>query len=133
MIVDVGPELGIGEPWRHFAADYRSLHRFRPGADTLVIQKRHRRGSAGPVTLLTLSLQDGQDVVRERGILVRGKYWHAEKTDCVKCVKYPHHVIRPFMLVQFHLSSVIHFLAFVFRSTQGTRVDLPFGIPAQAT
>ena len=60
---------GIGEPGRHLLRDHGGLDRARPRSGLLVGDERHRGDFAGAMAGLTVRLQDGQDVLVERGIV----------------------------------------------------------------
>src|SRR4029450_6586443 len=64
-VVQVRTVLRVGEPWWHLAARHGRLHSPRPGTNILIGQERHWRHLPGPVARLTISLQDGFDVLME--------------------------------------------------------------------
>jgi hypothetical protein len=55
----------IGKPWRHLAAFDFGLHRPRPRSRLAERHERHRCHLSGPMTRLTVLLEDGQNVFVE--------------------------------------------------------------------
>ena len=55
----------IGKPWRHLPAGHCGLDGARPGPRLLVGEERHRRHFAGPMTALTIGLENREHVLVE--------------------------------------------------------------------
>ena len=76
-------EVLLDEPRRHHPGARTEagprLDGARPGPDLFVGDERHRRDAAGPMALLTASLQDGRDVPGERDIGLGGGCRQAEE------------------------------------------------------